>query len=158
MLCIGILSLRLFLHVPNLQGQNAQTVDGPGRALRVQARIGQGSHLAIQVAEVAVYLLHQVRTVLVGVVYAPLQSQSLGGFDMRITDNILQMPLHRVYPALQIKAVLYRVAIIRIADRRIYVVCQMVVANSLQEDFICLFSKSHIVYFLFVWCKDTNNF
>ena len=147
MLRVSILSLRLLLHVPNLQRQNAQPVYGPCRTLRIQTSVGQHLYLTIQLAEIAVNLFHQIRTVLVRAVNAALDGQSLLGLYLRIADDVLQMPLYGVNPAFQIEAVLYAALFIRIVDRSIYVVLQVIVANRLREDFVCFFSECHIVYY-----------
>jgi hypothetical protein len=50
---------------------------------------------------------------------------------VRIADDIFQMPLHSVYPALQIEPVLYRVIVVRIADGRVDVVLDVIIAMAL---------------------------
>ena len=89
MCLVGILAMCLFLHVPYLQRQDAEAVNGPGWTLRVKPGVGQGLYLAVQHSEVAVDVLHLVRPVLVGVVNATFQSQSLSGVDMWVADDIL---------------------------------------------------------------------
>src|SRR3712207_510884 len=113
--------------------------------LGVDAGIGQNLHVAVLLSEVAVYLFNQVRAVLIAAVYAPLQAQSFHRVDMRIADDVLKMPLHRVYPTLQIQAVLNRVALIRIIDRGFNVVFHMVIGNRLVKDFVASFCKSHCI-------------
>ena len=152
MVGIGIGTLSLFAHVVNLQGQDTQTVNRPGRALRVDGSIRPHMHIRVFLTEVRVYLLHQVCTVLVAAVYAPLELQGLQGVNVRVAYDVLKMPLHRIYPALQVQAVLDRVSVVRVVNRGINIVLDVIIADSLVEYTITLFSKRSHVFSRCVIC------
>ena len=92
------------------------------------APIGQDD-LAELIKEIAVYELHQVCTVLVGMVNAALDGQCFHGINLGITDNILQMPLNCVNPILEIEIVLYAFLLVRILYRSVYIVCLVIVSD-----------------------------
>ena len=106
-----------------------------------------GSGFAVELPEVAVDLLHEVRPVLVGAVDASLQPECFNGIDVRIAYDVLEMPLHGVNPALQIEPVLDGVALVWVADGRVDVVLFVVVAYGLPEDFVALLCESHFLMF-----------
>ena len=52
---------------------------------------------------------------------------------MRMAYHILEMPPHRVYPALQIKPVFYLVPLVRIAYDCLDIILNMIVVYGLTE-------------------------
>ena len=60
---------------------------------------------------------------------------------MWVADEVLEMPLHGVNPALQVETVLYGVVIVGIADGRVNVVFDIIVLNGLVKDLITLLCK-----------------
>ena len=60
---------------------------------------------------------------------------------MRITNNILIMPLHSINPTLEIETVLNAVLGIRILDGSIDVISEMIVIDGPFENLISLFCK-----------------
>ena len=141
MLVAGVSAFGLLAHVIDLQCQDAQPVDGPCGAFGVDGGIGQGIHIAIGVAEIAVYLLYEVCAVLVRLIDAPLQLQGCYGVDVRVANDVFVVPLHGVDPAFQVEPVFYGITIIGVIDGCINVVFHVVVANSQVEDFVALFGK-----------------
>ena len=97
-----VLTLCLLTHVVNLQGKNGQAVYRPGRTLGIDGG-GRGYlHVLKLIAEVTVYLFYQIRAVLVALVDTSLEQEGFVGVDLRIADNILEMPLYGVYPTFEI--------------------------------------------------------
>ena len=141
MLFRGIGALHLLSHVVDLEREDGEAVDGPRRTLGIDTCIGQRDNVAILVAQIAVYLLHEVGAVLVAAVDASLDEQSLHGIDVRVADDILKMPLHGVDPAFQIKACLYAPFIIRVADGCVNIVCQVIICYRPAENLIAKLGK-----------------
>ena len=86
----------------DFQGQDAKPVDGPCRTLGVDAGIGKHLHARVFLTEIAVNLLHQVGTVLIGTVDAALQFERLHRVDVGVAYDVLEVPLHGINPALQV--------------------------------------------------------
>ncbi len=99
-------AFHLLLHVINLEGKDTQAVNSPCRTLSVDACIILNLHVFVCFAEVRIDLLHEVCSVLVALVDSALQDECFCRVNLRITDDILEMPLYGVNPALQIKTVL----------------------------------------------------
>ena len=137
----GIGALCLLPHVVNLQGEDAQAIKGPSRALGIERGLGEHLHIAIELTEVGVDLLHQVRAVLIAAVDATLEAHAIDGADMGIANQILKMPLYGIDPALQIEAVLYRVALVGVMDRRIDIVGDVIITNGLIENLVAMCYK-----------------
>lgn len=57
---------------------------------------------------------------------------------MGIANQILKMPLYGIDPALQIEAVLYRVALVGVMDRRIDIVGDVIITNGLIENLVAM--------------------
>ncbi len=85
----------------------------------------------------------------------PFQGQSLNRIDVGVTYDVLIMPLYGIYPTLQIKAVLYGIPFVWIADGSIHIIRQMIIPDGLQEDVISLFCKGHFSYVL---CFSSGKF
>jgi hypothetical protein len=117
----------------NFEREDRVTVDSPCRALGVDFCIGSGNNFLVYIKEVTVYKFHKVGAVLIGLVDATLQCKSLSGVNFGVTDNILEMPLYSVYPAFEVKIILYAFYRIGILYRGIYIVSLMVIENSLVE-------------------------
>ena len=58
-------------------------------------------------------------------------------------NNVLEVPLHGVNPALQIEPVLNRIAVIGVVDGGIHRVLHVIVSDDHREDLVTLLSKSH---------------
>ena len=84
---------------------------------------------------------------MVGAVYASLERQCLERIDVRIADDIFQVSLHGVNPALQIESVFDGVAVVGVADGGINVIGDVIVSDDLTEDLIALFGKRHVFIF-----------
>ena len=138
---LGICALHLFLHVPDLQGENAQTVYGPCRTLGIQSSLRQHFHLAIVLTEPGVDFLHEVCTVLIALVDTALQGKGLHRIDVRIANQVLIMPLNGIDPAFQIEAVLDTVFRIWITDGCIDIIGDVIVGNHPIENLVGLFRK-----------------
>lgn len=110
-------------------------------ALGVYRRPGHHFDILVLVAQPAVYPLHQVCAVLIAAVDAPLQHQGLHGIYARVAYDVLTRPLHGVYPALQVKAVLYRAAVKRIAYRCVHVVLEVIIIYRPDENTVTKFGK-----------------
>ena len=134
MLIGSIGTLHLFLHVVNLQNQDREAVDGPCRTLGVQPGISLQGHLAVVLQEITVNLLHQVGTVLVALVDAAFQGERSSGVNLRVANQVFQMPLHRINPVFQVETVLDGTFGVWITDGAIYVVRLVIVIDSLAED------------------------
>ena len=137
----GVGACGLFAHVINLQGQDGEAVDGPCRALGVEPCVGQRVHLGVFLAEVGVYLLHEISAVLVGAVDATLQRQGVERVDVRVADDVFQVPLYGVYPAFQVETVVYRVTLKRVVDGRVDVVGDVIIVDGLVENFVAVLCK-----------------
>ena len=102
---MGFADVRTFglpCHVVNLQRQDRQTVDSPRRGLGIEPGIGPGFHVPVFVEQVRVDIFHHVGTILVRLVDAAFDGQRGHRVDLRVADNILQMPLHGVDPVLMV--------------------------------------------------------
>ena len=144
MLGAGILALGLFLHVIDLERENAKTVDSPCRTLGIDSSIVEHLHILVEIEEIRVDLLNKIRTVLVGAVDAVLELHAFLRVEVWVTDDIFHVPLYAIDPAFQIQPVLYRVMPIRIADGRVDIVLDVVILNGLIEDLITFLCKRHI--------------
>ena len=142
-------ALDLFAHVIDFQRENAQAVDGPRRTLGVDGCIGQHLNAVVALQEIAVDLFHEVGALLVRAVDAALQQQCLDGVDVRVADDVFEMPLHRVDPAFQVEFVLDRVALERVVNVGIDVVGQMVIIDDANENIIAFFSECCHNFFQF---------
>lgn len=111
------------------------------RPFGVQPCVRQRLDLVVLLAEPAVDFLHQIRAVLIAAVYAALERQGVVGVNVGIAYDILQMPLHRVYPALCVQVEVNRVAVVRVAYGRVDVVCEMVVSDGLTEYRVAMFCE-----------------
>ena len=145
----GIGALGLLAHVIDFQGKDAQAVDGPCRALGVDGGIGQRLHVAELLSEVGVNLLDEVGAVLIRAVDAAFQLQGLDGVDVRVADDVLEVPLHGVDPALQVEPVLDGVLRVGIIDGCVDIVLDVIVADDLPEDIVALFGKCHFCEIVF---------
>lgn len=144
---VGVGALCLLLHVVYLQREYRQAVDGPCWALGVYACVGHYLHVLILVPEPTVYLLHEVCAVLVAAVYAALQQQSLCRVNLRVAYDILKVPLHGVYPALHIQAVLYRALSVGVVHLGVNVVGLVIVVYRPAENLVTKFGKCHLLLF-----------
>ena len=158
MLCWGILSIHLLLHMIDLQRQDTQTIDSPRRTLRIQLGISLRLHVTVSLTEIGIDFLHQICTVLIASVDSPFQGQRLNGIDMWVADDILIMPLNGVDPTFQIQVELDAVPLIRIMNGGVYIICQMIVLNHLIEDFISVLCKWHCQKMICLICKATESF
>lgn len=70
------------------------------------------------------------------------------GIDVRVAYDVLEMPLHGVYPALQIEPVLDLVTLVRVADGCLDVILDVVVADGLVEDGVTMLCERHICCFV----------
>ena len=103
-----------------------------------QAGLSVLIHITVEVKEITVYLLHQVGAVLIAAVYAALQLKRIERIDVRVADNVFQMPLHRIYPAFQIQTVLQRVAVVGVADGMVHIIGHMVIVNGMTENLVII--------------------
>ena len=60
---------------------------------------------------------------------------------MRVSDDVLEMPLDSVYPALEIESVFNGVSVVRIVDRCVYIILDVIVPDCLVEDFVAMFCE-----------------
>ena len=89
-------------HVVNLQRQDRQTVDRPRRGLGIEPGIGPGFHVLVFVEQVRIDIFHHIGTILVRLVDTALDGQCGHGVDLRVADDILQVPLHGVDPVFMV--------------------------------------------------------
>ena len=61
--------------------------------------------------------------------------------DVRVADDILVMPLHGVYPALEVETIFYLVTLVWIVDWSVNIVRDMIIGNRLIENLYCYFCK-----------------
>ena len=144
MLFAGIGALRLLAHVIDLKGEDAQSVYCPSWALRVDGRLELRLYIMKACVEIAVDGLHEVGALLIAAVYAPFESEGGNRVNLWIADEVLQMPLNRVYPILQIEVVLDAALGIGVLDGSIDVVSDMEVANGLLKYRPGFFCECHI--------------
>jgi len=81
---------------------------------------------------------------LIRLVDAAFDSQRFHRVDLRIPDNVLQMPLYGIDPVLKIKIkldALYRIGIMHCS---IYIVSYMISLRSLLKNAETLFAEVHI--------------
>ena len=83
-------------HVVDFERQDAEAVEGPRGALGVDGGVGGGRYAGVERAEVGVELLHHVGAHLVGAVDAALEGECGHGVDVRVADDVLEVPLHGV--------------------------------------------------------------
>ena len=91
----------LLLHVINLQHQDGEAIDSPCRTLCVDGCIRGNLYILVFFQKETVDQLHQIGTILVGLVDASLDGQCLDRINLRIPDNVFQMPLHGIDPVFQ---------------------------------------------------------
>lgn len=101
--------------------------------------------MAVERIEIAVDEFYQVRTVLVALVDAALEQQGLNGINLRVAYQILQMPLHRINPALAVEVAFNSLLGIRIGNRRIHMVAFVIIADHLLEYGPATFCKFHLL-------------
>ena len=123
-------------------------VDGPGRGFGIDTRPRLHVYILILIEQVGVDVLHHVGANLVRLVDAAFDLQRLDRIDPGITDNVFQVPLHRIHPVLHIEQVVDRSLRIGIRKLMIHVVVTMVIVDRLGEYFIRILSK-HSLSFLF---------
>ena len=132
--------------------QNAQSVHRPRRTLGVDTCVGFRLNTLVKRQKITVNPLHQVRAVLITLVYATLDNQRLFGFDLRVADNILQMPLNGVNPVLEIQVIFNRTFCVRIANRCIHIVRAVIIRHALRKNTITLSYKIHIYHDVIIPC------
>ena len=87
----------------NFQREDRQPIDRPRRALGIDRRVSSYPNVLVQIEKIAVDVLHHIGPLLIRAVDAALDFQRLDRIDIRIADDILQMPLHRIDPVFQIQ-------------------------------------------------------
>ena len=112
-------------------------------------------YILILIEQVGVDVLHHVGANLVRLVDAAFDLQRLDRIDPGITDNVFQVPLHRIHPVLHIEQVVDRSLRIGIRKLMIHVVVTMVIVDRLGEYFIRILSK-HSLSFLFVIIRGND--
>ena len=115
----------------NFQRENRQAVDRPGRTLGIDRRIFRYGNVLIQIEKITVDVFHHVGALLVRTVDAALDFQRDFRIDVRIADDVLQVPLNRVDPVFQIQQIFDRPVFIGIVDRHIHLVKTMIIGNGL---------------------------
>ena len=88
--------------------------------------------------EIAVDGLHQVGSILVRLVDAAFQREGFYGVNVRVADDVLEVPLHRVYPTFAVEVSLNG------ADGIGVRICDVIIADGAFKDGSCEFCKSHI--------------
>ncbi len=132
----GVLAHHLLFHVVDLEGQNGQTVHGPGGRLGVDGGVGLHGNVAVERTEIRVDGLDQVGALLIAGIDAALEGQSLHGIDVGVADDVLQMPLHGVNPVLQVEVVLNGTLFEGVLYRRVHIVGDVIVLDGAQEDVV----------------------
>ena len=145
MLSRSLRTVYLLLHVINLEGENAQAVNSPCRTLGIDARIRLHLYVLISLTEVRVNLLHEVSTVLIALVDTALQDERFSRINLRIADDILEMPLYGINPALEVETVLDGTFGKRIIDRSINIVFDVIIGYRLIKNPVSVFCKCHMV-------------
>ena len=133
-LVVDIGALHLLLHVVYLEREDGVAVDSPCGALGVDGRSLKWGDVLIQIEEIAVDELDKVGAVLVGLVDAALECECFDRVDARVADNVLEMPLHGVYPALEVEIVLDALQRIGVVYGCVYIVCLVVVGYGFIEN------------------------
>jgi len=98
-------------------------------------------HRFIARSKVRINLFHQVSALLIAFIYPAFQCQCCNRVDVRITDNVFKMPLHRVNPAFQIQSVFDASFLKRVLNRCINIVVYMIIMNRTIKNFIAMFGK-----------------
>ena len=80
---------------------------------------------------------------------AVLELHSLHGVDVGVADEVLEMPLHGVYPAFQVEPVLNRFSLVWIADRRVDVIFHVIIVNCLVKNLIAELGKRHFIIYMY---------
>ena len=143
MVSAGVGALSLFLHVIDLQIEDAEAVYGPGRALCIDGGVGLGLYLVIFGEEIAVNAFHKIRAVLITFVDSPFQHHRIDRVDVGVANDILKMPLYRVYPGFEIQVVLNGSGLVRVADWGVHVVSDVISIDSLVENVLAEGCKFH---------------
>ena len=145
MLFRSLRALHLLLHVIDLEGKDTETVNCPCRTFSIDACIIQHLYILVNLAEVRVYLLYEISTVLVALIDSALQYERLCRVDLRVADDILEMPLNGVNPALEVETVLDGTFLEWIIDRSINVVFDVIIGYRLIKNLVSVFCKCHTV-------------
>ena len=138
-------ALHLLLHVIDLEGKDAETVNCPCRTFGIDACIIQHLYILVNLAEVRINLLYEISTVLVALIDSALQDERLCRVDLRVADDILEMPLNGVNPALEVETVLDGTFLEWIIDRSINVVFDVIIGYRLIKNLVSVFCKCHTV-------------
>ena len=128
----------------DLKRKDRQTIDRPSRAFRIDRSVRQYFHVLVFIQKETIDQLYQIRTILIRLVDAAFDSQRFHRVDLRIPDNVLQMPLDGIDPVLKIKIkldALYRIGIMHCS---IYIVSYMISLRSLLKNAETLFAEVHI--------------
>ncbi len=144
---------RFAVHVVDLERQDREAVDGPGGGLGVDAGVGLRGHLAVFLQHIGVDVLHHVGTDLIRLVDPAFEGQRRNGIDLRIADDILQVPLHGVDPALLVEQEVDAAVRIGVVHGVVHIVETVIVVDHLTENPVRIFGK-HIQSLLSVYnCK-----
>ena len=138
---IDVRTLGLARHVVDLEREDRQAVDRPGRRLGVQTRIGRRTDLAVLVQQVGIDIFDHIRPVLVRAVDAPLDLQRLHRIDLRVADDILEVPLHRIDPAFVVEQRIDRTRLEGVFHRLVHIIPAVVVRNRTLENPIGILGK-----------------
>ena len=134
--------------------KDGESVNGPCRTLGVDMGVGQHVHVLIELPEVAVDLLDKVCPILIAAVDASFDGKGFDGIDVRIADDVFQMPLHGVDPAFGIEMIFEAVVGVRIGDGGIDVVFDMIIADDFLENPVVFFCFFH-VWNKLVYCRQS---
>ena len=77
------------------------------------------------------------------VLMAAFQHHRIDRVDVGIANDILKMPLHRVYPGFEIQVVLNGSGLVRVADRGVHVVSDVISIDSFVENVLAEGCKFH---------------
>lgn len=88
-------------------------------------------------------LLHKVGAVLIALVDAALEREGLNRIYVRVTYNVLHVPLNCVDPAFTIEGRFDCIGRMRIYKVCVYIICLMVVVDRGAEDSPSLFGECH---------------
>ena len=99
-----------------------------------------------------VNLFDEVCSVLIGFVYSSFDGECFDGVNVRIANDVFEMPLYGVYPTFEIECVFYCFRLIWVVDLLVDVIVLMVVVDCLTEDVVVMIDVLHdCLFYVFIF-------